>query len=62
MSIKNMNASISVSCKIVWFLSRLRLVAEAGLIRHFSGGGGVNNVKFLRLALLLAVFLKNFKC
>jgi len=37
------------------FLSRLRLVAEAGHMRHFSGG--VSNVKFLRLALLLAVFL-----
>jgi len=43
-------------------LSRLWHVAKTGQIRHFPGGnGGVNNVKFLRLPLILDVFTLNFE-
>jgi len=52
----------SIGDWLVILLSRLRLVAEAGLMCYFSGGGcggdgGVNNIKFLRLALILGMFL-----
>jgi len=50
---------LDLKLKIVNFCLACDLLhAEAGLMCHFSDGGGCKNVKFL----CLAVFLRKFKC